>query len=105
MSRAAILQMLTDIGPMTSKELALLGRTAIGTADRGLRGLHRMGQVHIKSWERPSRGRPAAVWTIGEGPDAPRPGRMPKREKNAKQWARTKRLRSLQQAGVWGGLL
>ena len=105
MSRASVLRMLEDIGPMTSKELALLHALAVGTTDRTLRSLHRDGYVRIKSWEHPPKGRPAALWAIGEGEDAPRPGRIPKEVKNARHYARKKMLQARQQAGVWGGLL
>lgn len=90
---------------MTSKELSLLHCHAIGTTDKTLRSLRRDGMVHIKGWDKPEKGRPAAIYAVGAGVDAPSPGRIPKRVKNARQWARTKRLQARQQAGVWAGLI
>jgi len=100
MSRAGVYELLDDIGPMTSKELALLHGTAVGTADRALRGLRKLKQVHITGWDRPAKGRPAAIYALGDGEDARRPGSMPRQKKRARQTAREKMLRQRQQAGV-----
>ena len=105
MSQVGVLQALQDIGPMTSKELSLLQDTAIGTADRAIRRLLKAGKEHIVGWDRPAKGRPAAIHAIGPGTDARRPGLMPKTKKNAKHYAKVRMLRQRQQAGVWGGLL
>lgn len=90
---------------MAVTELALLHNVAYNTSNHTIKSLKRDGLVHIGSWEQPVKGRPAAVWCLGEGEDAPRPGPIPKSLKNARNDARRKRLRQRQQAGVWGGLL
>ncbi len=87
--------------PVTAKQVAL----ALGITHQAVYEQHAAQALHINDWTRSTRGHAAALYVLGKGRDAKRPGPMGQPERDNAYRQRHRPSKTMTRLGVWAGLL